>query len=126
MITEAPATKKAAETTRASASENSTPPSEGDAYDPTAAESADSQFNEMPVLSPDGEGMVEASENSSDSSFLDEKDSSDTQTTAQGEIGTSDKKSESNFLPIIVAAICGVVVLAGVAIFAVYRKRNKR
>lgn len=126
VILEAPATKKAAETTRASTSENSTPPSDATISDLPASENTDSETNELSVLSPDGESTAETSESSSDRSFSDEKDSSDMQNTVKGEIGTSNQKSENNSLPIIFVAIGGVVVLAGAAIFVVFRKRNKR
>ena len=125
VITEAPATSKAAETTRASASEKSTTRSDATISDPPASENTDSEINELPVLSPDGESTAEMSESSSDRSFSDEKDSSDTQTTTLGEIGTNDQKSENRALPIIVAAICGVVVLAGVAVFAIFKRGKK-
>ena len=125
VITEAPATTKTAQTTRASASEKSTSSNEGTVSELPASENTDSEINELPVLSPDGESTAATSESSSDISFSGEKDSSDTQTTAQGEIGTSDQKSESNFLPIIVALICGVVVLTGAAVFAIFKRGKK-
>lgn len=125
VIPEVPATTKAAQTTRASASENSTPPSDDAVSELPASENTDSEINELPVLSPDGESTAETSESSSDSSISDNKDSSDTQTMAQGEIGTSDQKSESSSLPIIVAVICGVVVLTGAAVFAIFKRGKK-
>ena len=125
VIPEAPATSKAAETTRASASEKSTTRSDATISDLPASENTDSEINELPVLSPDGESTAEISESSSDSFISDDNDSSDTQTTAQGEIGTSDHKSENSSLPIMVAAICGVVMLAGVAIFAAFKRGKK-
>ena len=100
---------ESAQTTRASVSDKSTSSNEG-------------TVSELPVLSPDGESTAEISESSSDSSISDDKDSSDTQTMAQGEIGTSDQKSDSSSLPIIVAVICGVVVLTGAAVFAILKR----
>ena len=79
---EAPATTKAVETTKSSANEKSTTLSDATISDLPASENTDSELNELPVLSPDGESTAETSESSSDSSFSDEQDSSDTQTTA--------------------------------------------
>ena len=125
VIPEAPATSKAAETTRASASEKSTTRSDATISDLSASENTDSEINELPVLSPDGESTAEISESSSDSSILDDKDSSDTQTTANADSkDISDTSKESSF-PMTIAAICGVVVLVGVVLLAIFRKRNK-
>ena len=124
VISEAPATSNAAETTRASASEKSTTRSDATISDPPASENTDSEINELPVLSPDGERTAETSESSADRSISGEKDSSDTQTTANTDSkGMTDASRESG-LPIIIAVICGVVVVAGAALFAIFRKRN--
>ena len=125
VITEAPATSKAAETTRASASEKSTSSNEGTVSELPVSENTDSEINELPVLSPDGESTAEISESSSESSLSDENDSSDTQTTANTDSkDITDTSKESSF-PMTIAAICGVVVVAGAALFAIFRKRNK-
>ena len=126
VISKTPATSNAAETTRASASEKSTTRSDATISDPPASENTDSEINELPVLSPDGERTAETSESSADRSISGEKDSSDTQTTANTDSkGMTDASRESG-LPIIIAVICGVVVVAGAALFAIFRKRNKR
>ena len=126
VIPEAPATKKAVETTKASTSENSTPPSDAAVSEPPASENTDSETNELPVLSSDGESTAETSESSSDSSFSDEQDSSETQTTANTDSKDITEASRESFLPIIIAAVLGVVVVAGVVLLAIFRKRNKR
>ena len=82
VIPEVPATSKTAETTRASASVKSTTRSDATISDLPASENTDSEINELPVLSPDGESTAEISESSSESSLSGEKDSSDTQITA--------------------------------------------
>ena len=69
VIPEAPATSKAAETTRASASEKSTTRSDATISDLPASENTDSEINELPVLSPDGESTAEISESNSESSL---------------------------------------------------------
>ena len=109
VIPEAPATTKAAQMTRASVSEKSTSSNEGTVSEQPASENTDSEINELPVLSHDGESTAEISESSSESDLSDEKDSADTQTMAQGEIGTSNQKSDSSSLPIIVAVIPSLV-----------------
>ena len=126
VIPEAPATSKAAETTRASASEKSTTRSDATISDLPASENTDSEINELPVLSPDGESTAEISESSSESYLSDEKDSSDTQTTANTDSKDITEASKESVLPMIIAAVLGVVVVAGVVILAIFRKRNKR
>ena len=123
--TEAPATTKVAETTKASASENSTPPSDDAASELPALENKDSEINELPVLSPDGESTAEISESSSDSSISDNKDRSETQITANTDSKDITEVSRESVLPIIIAAVLGVVVVAGVVLLAIFRKRNK-
>ena len=126
VIPEAPATSKAAQTTRASASEKSTTLSDATISDLPASENTDSEINELPVLSPDGESTAEISESSSESSLSGEKDSSDTQTTTNTDIKDIPKASKESVLPMIIAAVLGVVVVAGVVMLAIFRKRNKR
>ncbi len=125
VITEAPATSKAAETTITSASEKSTSPNEGAVSDPPASENTDSEINELPVLSPEGESTAEISESSSDSSISDDKDSSETQTTANTDSKDITEASKESVLPMIIASVLGVVVVAGVVLLAIFRKRNK-
>ena len=125
VIPEAPATSKAAETTRASASEKSTTRSDATISDPPASENTDSEINELPVLSPDGESTAEISESSSESYLSDEKDSSETQITANTDSKDITEASKESSLPIIIAAICGMVVLAGMVLLAIFRKQNK-
>lgn len=126
VIPEAPTTSKAAETARASASEKSTSSNEGTVSELPASENTDSEINELPVLSPDGESTAEISESSSESSLSGEKDSSDTLTTANTDSKDITEASKESVLPIIIAAVLGVVVVAGVVILAIFRKRNKR
>ena len=126
VITEAQATSKAADTTRASASEKSTPASDDAVSEPPASENTDSEINELPVLSPDGESTAEISESSSESSFSGEKNSSDTLTMANTDSKDITEASKESVMPIIIAAVLGVVVVAGAALFAIFRKRNKR
>ena len=118
VITEAPATTKATETAKASANDMNTSSNEDTVFEQPASENPVSEINELPVLSPDGES-------SSQSSFSDEQDTSETQATAQEEIGTRDQNSENNALPVIVAVICGVAALAGAAIFTVFKRGKK-
>ncbi len=125
VITEAPATTKATETAKASANDMNTSSNEDTVFEQPASEIPVSEINELPVLSPDGESTVEKSESNSDSSISDDNDSSETQATAQEEIGTRDQNSENNALPIIVAVICGVAALAGAAIFTVFKRGKK-
>lgn len=125
VIPEAPATTKAAQTTKASASEKSTTRSDATISDPPASENTDSETNELPVLSPDGESTAETSESSSDASFSGEKDSSDTQTMANTDSKDITEASKESVLPIIIATVLGVVVVAGVVLLAIFRKRNK-
>lgn len=125
VITEAPVTSKAAETTRASASEKSTTRSDATISDPPASENTHSEINELPVLSPDGESTAEISESSSDISFSGEKDSSDTLTTANTDSKDITEVSKESSMPITIAVVCGVVVVAGAALLAIFRKRNK-
>ena len=124
--TEAPAITKAAETTKASANENSTPPSDDAVSEPPASENTDSEINELPVLSPDGETTAKSSESSSsDISFSVENDSDDTQTTANTDSKDISETSKKGSFPMTIAVVSGVVVVAGAALFAIFKKRNK-
>ena len=58
VISEAPATTKAAKTTKSSANEKSTTLSDATTSDQPASENTDSEINELPVLSPDGESIA--------------------------------------------------------------------
>lgn len=126
VITEAPTTTKAAQTTRASVSEKSTSSNEGTVSELPASENTDSEINELPVLSPDGESTAEISESSSDSSISDNKDSSETQITANTDSKDITEASKESSMPITIAVVSGVVVVAGAALFAIFMKRNKR
>ncbi|MBR1383778.1 MAG: hypothetical protein IJ555_08215 [Ruminococcus sp.] len=110
---------------------------------------SDSENNDLPVISPDGEvveelGTTVSAENepsevekstktaenssmpeSSDISFSDESDSSEMQTTAHSDSIESSETSEKSTLPIIISVICGAVVIAGAVLFAIFKRGKK-
>ena len=111
----------------------------------TPAVISDSGNNALPVISPDGEvveelGTTVSAENepseiiestktaenssipeSSDISFSDDKNSTDTQTEKQSDSNTSEK----SYLPIVISVICGAIVIAGAVLFAIFKKGKK-
>ena len=108
VITEAPATTKAAQTARASVSEKSTTRSDATISDLPASENTDSEINELPVLSPDGESTAETSESSSESSISDDKDSSDTQITANTDSKDITEASKESVLLALRKNLCKI------------------
>ena len=106
---------------------------------------SDSENNDLPVISPDGEvveelGTTVSAENepseiiestktaenssmpeSSDISFSDDKNSTDTHTEKQSDSNTSEK----SYLPIVISVICGAIVIAGAVLFAIFKKGKK-
>ena len=111
--------------------------------DEPAVMSTDSENNNLPVISPDGE-MIETvvttaittkepsavSENSNDTenkdiSFSDDSNSSEVQATAHADNIERSETNESRSFPIIITVICGVAVIAGGALFAIFKKGRK-
>lgn len=106
---------------------------------------SDSENNDLPVISPDGEvveelGTTVSAENepsavekskrtaenssmpeSSDISFSDDKNSADTHTEKQSDSNTREK----SYLPIVISVICGAIVIAGAVLFAIFKKGKK-
>ena len=126
IMTEAPAASKAAETAKATAAGDRTAPSESAVSVTTAAAETDSERNELPVLSPDGEKMAETSESSTDMSLSSEAAARDTQTVTDTDSRDTAKTSRNSRIPLTLAAICCAVVIAGAVLFAIAKNRGKK
>ena len=90
--------------------------------------SSDSENNDLSVISPDGEEVkienktgLESSEGNSTQITAKAEDSS----SSSSESKTETEKSNNSSLPIIVAAISGVVVLTGAVVFAIFKREKK-